>query len=75
MSQNTNTNNSSTPQLDANNLKVISDQLKYEATMNKKASQYADTCTDQELKNLCRNIAQGHKQNYTDLLNYLNSHQ
>lgn len=77
MFQNTNTSSTSTnqPQLDANNLKVISDQLKYEATMNKKVNQYANSINDQELKSLCKNIAQGHKQNYTELLSYLNSHQ
>lgn len=68
-------NSGSKPQLDANNLKVLEDQLNYEATMSKKADQYADLCTDQNLKSLCKTLSQNHKQNYTDLFNYLNSHQ
>lgn len=63
------------PKLDAPNLKILEDQLNYEAMMNKKFSQYAEYCTDPNLKNLCRQGAQNHKQNYNDLLNYLNSHQ
>lgn len=67
--------NADNPQLDAPNLKILKDQLSYEATMNKKANQYIDLCNDQDLKNLCKSIAQSHKQNYDDLLSYLNSHQ
>ncbi|KXG75616.1 hypothetical protein [Thermotalea metallivorans] len=63
------------PQLDAPNLKVLEDQLNYESMMNKKMSQYAEYCTDPQLKNMCRQGAQRHKQNFDDLLNYLNSHQ
>lgn len=62
-------------QLDANNLKILQDQLDYEANMNKKTSQFAELCNDQELKNLCKTVAEQHKQNYNDLFNYLNSHQ
>ncbi|AKL93875.1 hypothetical protein CACET_c03590 [Clostridium aceticum] len=72
---NTNMNNQATPQLDANNLKILEDQLNYEAMMNKKFATYAGYCTDTELKNLCQQAAQKHKQHYNELLNYLNSHQ
>ncbi len=72
-------NNSNQPdqskRLDSNNLKVLKDQLNYEATMNKKASQYASFCNDHELQMLCNDLAENHKQNFTDLLNYLNSHE
>jgi hypothetical protein len=63
------------PKLDAPNLKVLEDQLTYESLMNKKFSQYAEYCTDSQLKNICRQGAEKHKQNFHDLLNYLNSHQ
>ena len=63
------------PRLDASNLKVLEDQLNYEFLMNKKMSQYAEYCNDSQLKNICQQGAKKHKQNYTDLLNYLNSHQ
>jgi hypothetical protein len=71
----TNTFSNANPRLDASNLKVLEDQLNYEALMNKKMGQYAEYCTDPQLKNICQQGAQKHKQNFTDLLNYLNSHQ
>lgn len=61
--------------LDASNLKVLEDQLNYESLMTKKFSNYANYCTDTELKNLCEQSSQKHKQHYNELLNYLNSHQ
>ncbi|MDF2546665.1 hypothetical protein [Anaerosolibacter sp.] len=63
------------PQLDAPNLKVLEDQLNYESMMNKKMDQYAAYCRDPQLKSICRQGAQRHKQNYNALLTYLNSHQ
>ncbi|MBM7616035.1 hypothetical protein [Alkaliphilus hydrothermalis] len=62
-------------QLDANNLKILEDQLSHESLMNKKFSVYAQYCTDTQLKNLCQQAAQKHKAHYNELLNYLNSHQ
>ncbi|MFW5647726.1 MAG: hypothetical protein ACOCG5_01430 [Candidatus Alkaliphilus sp. MAG34] len=61
-------------QMDSNNLKVLEDQLNYESLMSKKFSHYANFCTDTELKNLCQQSSQKHKQHYNELLNFLNSH-
>lgn len=73
---NNNTQNSNgSKSIDASNLKVIQDQLHYEYVMNKKTNRYVQYCNDQKLKSLCSEIAQTHKQNFNDLLNYLNSHQ
>lgn len=74
---NTNMNNGSNgkPEIKAKNLQVINDQLNYESLMNKKCSQYASYCTDQELINLCNDAANTHKQNFMELKNYLESHQ
>ncbi|MDI9477058.1 MAG: hypothetical protein ACOX0L_00965 [Natronincolaceae bacterium] len=66
--------NVQTGQIDSNNLKVLEDQLNYESLMTKKFSHYANSCTDTELKNLCQQSSQKHKQHYNELLNYLNSH-
>lgn len=66
--------NVQTGQIDSNNLKVLEDQLNYESLMTKKFSNYANSCTDTELKNLCQQSSQKHKQHYSELLNYLNSH-
>jgi hypothetical protein len=62
-------------QIEANNLKVISDQISYEALLNKKFSEYANMCSDTNLKNLCNQASQTHKQNFNNLKTYLDSHQ
>lgn len=74
-SSNSSNQSDSSKKLDSNNLKVLQDQLTYESTMNKKAAQYANLCNDQELQKLCSDLSECHKQNYTDLLDYLNSHE
>jgi hypothetical protein len=68
-------NNNQKPQLDSNNLKVIQDQIAYEALLAKKCNDYAAMCTDQNLKNMCTQASQSHKQNFDSLKNYLDSHQ
>ncbi|NMM65145.1 hypothetical protein HBE96_21410 [Clostridium sp. P21] len=62
-------------QIEANNLKVIKDQLAYESLMNKKFNEYSGQCTDQSLKNLCNESSQVHKRNFDNLKSYLDSHQ
>lgn len=64
-----------TKQIEDKNLKVINDQLSYEALMNKKFAQYSEYCTDPQLKSVCSDASNVHKQNFTDLKNYLESHQ
>ena len=68
-------NNTTDKQLESNNLKVIQDQLGYEALLNKKFNDYGAKCTDQNLKNLCNEASQTHKQNFNTLKTYLDSHQ
>lgn len=62
-------------QLESNNLKVIQDQLSHEALMNKKYSEYSSMCNDTQLKDLCNQASQVHKQNFNSLKSYLDSHQ
>ncbi|MDF2882611.1 MAG: hypothetical protein K0R54_3168 [Clostridiaceae bacterium] len=62
-------------QLESNNLKVIKDQMNYEALLNKKYSEYSSKCTDQQLKDLCNEACQQHKQNFSSLKSYLESHE
>ncbi|MCY6371645.1 hypothetical protein [Clostridium ganghwense] len=64
-----------TKQLEDKNLKVIKDQIEYEALMNKKFSQYSNSCTDQQLKSLCQELSGVHRSNFDNLKNYLDSHQ
>ena len=63
------------PKLDAKNLTYLDDALTYEALACKKCEQYANNLTDPAPKNLVTQLAQHHRQNYDNLLNYLNSHQ
>lgn len=67
--------NTGAKEITSDNLKVIKDQISHEALMTKKFSQYSNMCTDQELKNLCNGASQKHKDNFTSLKNYLESHQ
>lgn len=67
--------NSTDKQLHAKNLDILKDQLEHEALLNKKFSQYATQCTDNQLKNLCNEACNIHKQNFNNLKTYLDSHQ
>lgn len=67
-------NVSGQPQIEATNLKVLSDQLNYESLLNKKYNLYSEYCSDSELKHLCCDAANIHKQNFISLKTYLDSH-
>ena len=67
--------NNSDKQLEANNLKIIKDQLESEALLNKKYSEYSQRITDPQIKNLCDQGSQVHRQNFDNLKTYLDSHQ
>lgn len=69
------TNTNQDKQIEINNLKVIKDQLGYEALMNRKFSECATQCTDTNLKDLCTQASGIHKQSFTELKSYLDSHQ
>lgn len=68
-------NNTENKQMEANNLKVIKDQLGYESLMNKKFNEYSSQCNDSSLKSLCTDASQIHKNNFNRLKTYLDSHQ
>ena len=68
-------NNSNAKNIEANNLKVIKDQLEYEALMNKKYNECSCGSQDQAIKTLCNEASQIHKQNFQTLKSYLDSHQ
>lgn len=61
--------------IESNNLKVIKDQLGYEALLNKKYSEYSHRCTDSVLISLCNDASKIHKDNFNNLKTYLDSHQ
>lgn len=62
-------------QIEANNLKVIKDEIEYELLMNKKFNQYAGRCNDAQLKSLCTEASNAHRENFNSLKTYLDSHQ
>lgn len=62
-------------QIESNNLKVIKDQIHYEALLNKKYSEYANRCQDANLRNLCNEGSKIHRDNFNCLKTYLDSHQ
>lgn len=62
-------------QIESNNLKVLEDQLNYEALLNKKYSEYSHRCTDTQLKSLCNDACKVHRDNFNTLKTYLDSHQ
>ncbi len=63
------------PKIESNNLKIIKDQMESECLLNKKYTMYSNTCTDAQLKTLCNQASQVHKNNFSSLKQYLDSHQ
>lgn len=62
-------------QIEMNNLKVIKEQLGYEALMNKKFNTYSTEAQDTTIKTLCNDAANIHRNNFNNLKSYLESHQ
>lgn len=62
-------------QIESNNLKIIKDQMETEYLLNKKYNMYSSQCTDSQLKTLCTEASQIHKNNFSSLKTYLDSHQ
>lgn len=65
----------SNAKITTDNLKVLKDQIEYEALLNKKARQYGEYCNDTNLKGVCNRVADVHKQNFTSLKSYLDMQQ
>ncbi len=66
------TNGSGTIQ--SKSLPILGDQMQHEFQSFIKAEHYACTFQDESLKTLAGQLANGHKQRYDRLFNYLNSH-
>ena len=63
-----------TKEIDANNLKVIKDQMESEAILSKKYRNLENQFQDTEIKELCSNASNLHKGNLKSLKTYLDSH-
>ena len=55
-------------------LTILEDQLSHEFLACKKAEHYAQTFEDPSLRDLANNLAQQHRQRFSRLFGYLNSH-
>lgn len=62
-------------QIESNNLKILKDSMEHEALLHKKYSMYSNQCSDSQIKNLCTEACQIHKNNFNSLKSYLDSHQ
>ncbi len=58
----------------AKSLTILEDQMQHEFLACKKAEHYAQTFEDPSLRDLASNLAQQHRQRFTRLFGYLNSH-
>lgn len=67
--------NNQSKQIESGNLKVIKDQMAAEYLLNKKYNMYSSQCSDSQIKTLCNEASQIHKNNFNSLKNYLDSHQ
>ena len=55
-------------------LTILADQLQHEYVACRKAEFYASNFTDPQLQAVATQLADDHKQRFTRLFNYLNSH-
>ena len=64
---------SSKKDIDCRTLYIIEEQLNQEILLYKKYLNYGEKIFDSELKNICYNASQKHKENYQAILSYLYS--
>ncbi len=65
---------SSSSEIEAKNLMIVQDQMKHEALAAKKSELYAEYFADPTLKSCAQQLAKHHKDNFTNLLGYLDTH-
>lgn len=62
------------PEIDAKDLTILEDQMNAEAMAYRKCTIYSNYFKDSTLSDLAMAAAQHHKQHFSALENYLNSH-
>jgi ferritin len=65
----------SKPQIEAKNLMILEDQMNHEALAAKKSETYAGYFSDSKLKQSADQLSQHHRENFNNLLNYLETHE
>lgn len=69
-------NNSTTqPEIESKNLTILEDQMKHEALAAKKSEVYTEYFQDAALKSCAQQLAKHHRDNFSNLLSYLETHQ
>ena len=62
------------PEIESKNLTIIEDQLKHEALAAKKSEVYVEYFADPALKSCAQQLANHHRDNFNNLLSYLETH-
>lgn len=60
--------------IEQKSLSIIEDQLNYESLAVKKYRQASQTCTNPDIVSLCNDASTRHRNQFNQLLNYLDSH-
>lgn len=68
-------NQAQAPQIESKNLSLIEDQMHHESLAAKKFETYATQFTDPQLKQFAQDLTQHHKTHFSNLYQYLQSHQ
>ena len=62
------------PEIESKNLTILEDQMKHEVLAVKKSQVYADYFQDPALKSMAQQLAKHHKDNFGNMLSYLETH-
>lgn len=68
-------NSSNKPEIESKNLTILEDQMKHEALAAKKSELYTEYFQDPALKSCAQQLAKHHRDNFSNLLSYLDTHQ
>ena len=68
-------NLNSQPEIESKNLTILEDQMKHEALAVKKSTVYAEYFQDPALKSVAQQLAKHHRDNFSGMLSYLETHQ
>ena len=69
------TNSTTQPEIESKNLTILEDQMKHEALAAKKSQVYAEYFADPQLKSVAQQLAKHHRDNFSNMLSYLETHQ
>lgn len=68
-------NSGTKPEIESKNLTILEDQMKHEALAAKKSQVYAEYFQDPTLKSVAQQLSKHHKDHFSNMLSYLETHQ